>query len=49
MSNIRPIEIKMDLLWAVVFVVLFFTGNCATCGGDVNYVQQWVDAPKATP
>ena len=32
-----------SIFWAVVFACMFMTGNCRTCGGDVNYVSRFVE------
>lgn len=29
--------------WGVVFIVLAFTGNCAACGLDHDYMSDWME------
>lgn len=34
-------SVRFPIFWAVVFALMFLSGNCSMCGGDVNYIQQW--------
>jgi hypothetical protein len=37
-------SITIGFLWPVVFILMFLTGNCGVCGGDRDYVDQYLRA-----
>jgi hypothetical protein len=42
-DNSVSVSLFNGLFWPLVFVLLFVTGNCGKCGGDRDYVGEYVD------